>query len=61
MMTKDKKDDNVWGLKDNECSLEFILWFEVLRWKDFGRTLMEISLPITLYLHFTYDLNISIF
>ena len=23
-MTKDKKDDDVWGLKDDEYSLEFI-------------------------------------
>ena len=30
-MTRDKEDNDVWGLKDDEYSLEFIFWFGVLR------------------------------
>ena len=44
----DEKDDDVWGLKDDEHSLEF----GVLGWKDFYNTLIEISLLIILHLHF---------
>ena len=60
-MTRNKKDNNVWGLKDDECCLEFTLQFGVLRSKDFHKTSIETSLFITLYLYFTYDLNFSIF
>ena len=47
-MIKDKEDDDVWNLKDDEHSLKF----GVLEWKNSHSTLIEISLPITLYLYF---------
>ena len=36
------------------------LLIEVLRWDDFHKNLIEISLPIILYLYFIHNLNSSI-
>ena len=52
-MTRDEKDDDIWDLKDDEYSLEFTFWFRVLRWKDFHKVLIKISLYIILYLYST--------
>ena len=59
-MMRDEEDDDISGVKNDKCDLEFTLWFEVLRWKNFHKALIEISLPIILYLHFICDLNSSI-
>ena len=53
-MTKNKEDDDVWSLEDDEYSLEFTL-IGVLGWKDSYSTLIEISLPIILYLFYTWS------
>ena len=58
-VTRDKEEDDIWSLKDDESSLEFT-FDGVLRWKDFHKTSIEISLPIILHLYFRHNLNFSI-
>ena len=48
-----------WRMVTN--SVQSLLFIKVLGWKDSHCILIEISLPITIYLHFTYNLNFSTF